>query len=461
MKYSKDEEERAERTSVKMWPGITAGITIGLIAFVLSFDALRLVFVACGINPWLSWGGPVCVDGTILLCTWATWGFKKGHIRGAVYPWVGLVLFSGFSITGNALHAMINTGLVLPDWVPPVIMSIPPVALLYATHLIVIIAGDRLDKINTAGTADRTADERPSIFPQAAPMPAAWQDQPEPAPVRDMDRNIPEPPSPTPMPAPLDVPQSTPRRHPEPAPIVEPDPVAEPAARTAEPEPRPQAVADDLASLPDLNNWPLIVPDMDKRNHAPAPEDDARPKAVEAEAPVADASTPTDKEAAHSSIPQAVTTGSETVSDAVDSPADVSETAAVVAPVTSKRLESAPAEESTEHAGQAEPSTEPEPVEERRDTGADDADKEPSPMTSEEDEEDEEDGKPEPAAKPKATRTRKASAADDEWLAWADRLKGEGIAITPRQALDDGLAHSRTTAKRRLSEMKKKYPERF
>lgn len=63
MKYTKDEEARAERSSVKMWPGITAGIIIGLIAFVLSFDALRLVFVACGINPYLSWGGPVCVDG--------------------------------------------------------------------------------------------------------------------------------------------------------------------------------------------------------------------------------------------------------------------------------------------------------------------------------------------------------------------------------------------------------------
>lgn len=57
MKYTKDEEARAERSSVKMWPGITAGIIIGLIAFVLSFDALRLVFVACGINPYLSWGG--------------------------------------------------------------------------------------------------------------------------------------------------------------------------------------------------------------------------------------------------------------------------------------------------------------------------------------------------------------------------------------------------------------------
>ena len=39
MKYTKDEEARAERSSVKMWPGITAGIIIGLIAFVLSFDA--------------------------------------------------------------------------------------------------------------------------------------------------------------------------------------------------------------------------------------------------------------------------------------------------------------------------------------------------------------------------------------------------------------------------------------
>lgn len=26
MKYTKDEEARAERSSVKMWPGITAGI---------------------------------------------------------------------------------------------------------------------------------------------------------------------------------------------------------------------------------------------------------------------------------------------------------------------------------------------------------------------------------------------------------------------------------------------------
>ena len=247
MKYTKDEEEQAERSSVKMWPGITAGIIIGLIAFVLSFDALRLVFVSCGINPWLSWGGPVCVDGTILLCTWATWGFKKGRIRGSAYPWVGLVLFSGFSITGNALHAMINTGFRLPSWVPPVIMSIPPVALLYATHLIVIIAGDRLDKINTATDATRV--------PEAAPR----------------ETRVPvEPVKAQPV---------------QPAPVPMPTPVAEtkPAAET---EPM----------IPDLFDFQTIVPDM---------EDDADPKDEEAEAPVADASIPTIT-TSDSNVPQPV-----------------------------------------------------------------------------------------------------------------------------------------------------------
>ncbi|MDU4040270.1 MAG: DUF2637 domain-containing protein, partial [Bifidobacterium dentium] len=175
-----------DRTSVRMWPGITAGLVIGLIAFILSFDALRLVFVSCGINPYLSWGGPVCVDGTILLCTWATWGFKKGHIRGGWYPWAGLVLFSGCSIGGNALHALINNGLELPAWAPATIMSIPPVAMLYATHLIVIIAGDRLDKVNAliGRTLDDTETKTPTepmtastaeplTTPSSAPVPPA------------------------------------------------------------------------------------------------------------------------------------------------------------------------------------------------------------------------------------------------------------------------------------------------
>ena len=68
----KKTKEADGRESVSMLPGVTVGVMIAVIAFVLSFDALRLVFVSSGINPLLSWGGPLCVDGTILLCTWAT-----------------------------------------------------------------------------------------------------------------------------------------------------------------------------------------------------------------------------------------------------------------------------------------------------------------------------------------------------------------------------------------------------
>ena len=167
------------RESVSMLPGVTVGVMIAVIAFVLSFDALRLVFVSSGINPLLSWGGPLCVDGTILLCTWATWGFRKGHIRGRWYPWAGLVLFSLFSVTGNALHAWLNAGGMLPTWGAPAIMSIPPIALLYSTHLIVIIAGDRQDKLarttgKAAGPEDGGAATAPRPGPRNPRPPTRW-----------------------------------------------------------------------------------------------------------------------------------------------------------------------------------------------------------------------------------------------------------------------------------------------
>lgn len=204
------------RESVSMLPGVTVGVMIAVIAFVLSFDALRLVFVSSGINPLLSWGGPLCVDGTILLCTWATWGFRKGHIRGRWYPWAGLVLFSLFSVTGNALHAWLNAGGMLPTWGAPAIMSIPPIALLYSTHLIVIIAGDRQDKLarttgkaagpddghagpaaatpETAGTEPvRKENSRAIPTPTAGPEPGKAT---EPAPADPLDRYLFDPPAP-------------------------------------------------------------------------------------------------------------------------------------------------------------------------------------------------------------------------------------------------------------------------
>lgn len=380
MKYTKDEEEKAERSSVKMWPGITAGIIIGLIAFVLSFDALRLVFVSCGINPWLSWGGPVCVDGTILLCTWATWGFKKGHIRGSAYPWVGLVLFSGFSITGNALHAMINTGFRLPSWVPPVIMSIPPVALLYATHLIVIIAGDRLDKINTATDATRV--------PEAAPR----------------ETRVPvEPVQPTPVPMPT--------------------PVAE-----TKPEPETEPM------IPDLFDFQTIVPGM---------EDDADPKAEEAEAPVADASTPTIT-TSDSNVPQPVMESHATIPTLVE--------ASTVTP-------DIPTETTPEP--EAEPVEDTTPSEMPVTAVGTEEEKEPADAQTETEAGNEPATDDAVKTKPKKTRRNKAGADDEEWLAWLDEFKAQNETPTSTKAVEAGLASSSSTAKRYLARIRKEHPERF
>lgn len=131
----------------RMWPGVTVAVVLALLAFIISFDALRAVGLACGINVSLAWMFPIIIDGSTLAFTWAAWAFKTRRM-GTLYPWLMLVLFSVISLIGNALHAhpvMVN-GMLLPDWVPPVIMTVPPVALLATTHMIVLAAGRTFDR---------------------------------------------------------------------------------------------------------------------------------------------------------------------------------------------------------------------------------------------------------------------------------------------------------------------------
>ena len=131
----------------RMWPGVTVAVVRALRAFIISFDALRAVGLACGINAALAWMFPIIIDGSTLAFTWAAWAFKTRRM-GTLYPWLMLVLFSVISLIGNALHAhpvMVN-GMLLPDWVPPVIMTVPPVALLATTHMIVLAAGRTFDR---------------------------------------------------------------------------------------------------------------------------------------------------------------------------------------------------------------------------------------------------------------------------------------------------------------------------
>lgn len=394
-----------DRTSVRMWPGITAGLVIGLIAFILSFDALRLVFVSCGINPYLSWGGPVCVDGTILLCTWATWGFKKGHIRGGWYPWAGLVLFSGCSIGGNALHALINNGLELPAWAPATIMSIPPVAMLYATHLIVIIAGDRLDKVNAL--IGRTLDDTETKTP-----------------TESMTASTAEP---------LTAPSSAP---------------ATPAYETVPPAYEPATV-----EKPNLRDFAWSAP-------TPADlaiddtEADASPKAVEANA-TADASTTEnpalDIQADPRTMPETEHTSTMT-EPAAPEPQDEPEPESV-------SVEPEPESEGT--AGNidgpdtitVEPSAETTREGEADPTQGKAADGTDSERTGEQE--------PEPLPAPLAALSRNEARDAAKWLAWADRMHEQGLPLNWQTAQDAGIVSSTSTAKRRLRVYRQAYPDRF
>lgn len=211
----------------RMWPGMALAGLLALFAFIISFDALRTLALACGIRASLSWMFPLIIDGSVLAFTWATWAFRTRGLA-TWYPWLMLVAFSAFSIAGNSLHAhaVPIEGMTLPGWAPGVVMSMPPIALLATTHMIVLAAGRTFDDTpEPAGTP-----------PPPAPEPTATS----PDPVPEVEESAPEPEP--------EIEETTP----EPVPVVEettPEPVPEPEVGETTPEPAPRA--EETASEPE------------------------------------------------------------------------------------------------------------------------------------------------------------------------------------------------------------------
>ena len=223
----------ARRRGAALWPGLTLACLLAVLAFVLSFDALRIVALACGVQPALAWMFPLIVDGSTLAFTWATWAFRTRGM-GTWYPWLMLVLFSVVSLIGNALHAhpvQVN-GMLLPDWVPPLVMTMPPIALLATTHMIVMAAGRTFDAQPDEPDREPMPDAggRSAIAPE--PEPPAAESEPEPS--------APVPESSEPGPTGETVPAT-----PEPEP---PEPGPEPATPVPPPPARPVASDRELAA---------------------------------------------------------------------------------------------------------------------------------------------------------------------------------------------------------------------
>lgn len=179
-----------------LWPLMALATLIAVMAFVLSFDALRTLGIACGIQPALGWMFPLIVDVPVLAFTWATWVFKTRGM-GQGYPWAMLILFSAVSLVGNALHAhpVETNGMLLPDWTASLLMTMPPIALLATSHMMVTAASRSYDLETVEPEQPEEAeppteelwpieseqpDEEPIEEPEAVEKPPEPVEEPEP-----------------------------------------------------------------------------------------------------------------------------------------------------------------------------------------------------------------------------------------------------------------------------------------
>lgn len=236
------------RRQAPLWPLMALTVAIALMAFILSFDALRTLAVACGAQPGLSWMFPLIIDAPVLAFTWATWVFKTRGL-GQAYPWAMLLVFSAVSLVGNALHAhpVETNGLLLPDWGASLLMTMPPVALLATSHMIVRAASRSFDMDGPEPAAEAVPDV-PRDMDDPAPAPGAPV---EAEPAAEVVETAPV--APPEVPRDTDGPETVSeapaetgaaRWHPDfsapiPAPMPEPEPTPEPA-----PEPESEAPAE-------------------------------------------------------------------------------------------------------------------------------------------------------------------------------------------------------------------------
>src|SRR5690625_1893021 len=137
-------------------------LTVALLAigaFTLSFDALRALAELAGVNAQIAWLWPLIVDGFIVIATGAAVMLRDSGWRVSWYPWATLVLFAAVSVAGNALHATSHADLdAVSVTVASLVSAVPAVALLLASHLLVVL----LSNATPARAAQITERDRPA-----------------------------------------------------------------------------------------------------------------------------------------------------------------------------------------------------------------------------------------------------------------------------------------------------------
>lgn len=142
-----------------LWPGVLLCTVAAVMAFTLSFTALRAVGIASGITPRLAWMFPLTIDTVILFGTWAAFRFRARGAAGTGYAWMLLIVFAAASWTGNFLHAApVPVGhMELSRPVASLFSSVPSLSLLLTTHMLVLIAVRRGEERDASVADDPVA----------------------------------------------------------------------------------------------------------------------------------------------------------------------------------------------------------------------------------------------------------------------------------------------------------------
>lgn len=151
----------------------TAVSFLGVGAFLLSFAALRDLAHAAGVPAGLAWIWPLIIDGFILVATLATLALRG--TRTSWYPWTALVVFAILSVTGNAVHviALPTDSLGVPAPIAVAVASVPAIALLLASHMLVVLAGTPARAATSEEPTPQPIAEPTTALPELAPIPAA------------------------------------------------------------------------------------------------------------------------------------------------------------------------------------------------------------------------------------------------------------------------------------------------
>lgn len=159
---------------------VAAGVAVlAASSFALSFSALAELAIASGVPDHLAFLWPVIVDGFIVVATLAAFSFSARPGRVQLYPWMALGVFAIVSVAGNALHVqtLAPGTVVVADWIAVTVASVPPVALLIASHLLVVMISGRPEVYEPAHVTAQPEAALTVAEPLAQPsrMPnAAW-----------------------------------------------------------------------------------------------------------------------------------------------------------------------------------------------------------------------------------------------------------------------------------------------